>query len=187
MRRPNPTREVSAGAEDLTSRPSVARSAGAVSLATMISRVLGVAREMVMARYFGAGIYTDAFNVAYRIPNLLRDLFAEGALSAAFVPTFTRVLRQQDRSKAWLLANLVINSLVVILGIVTLLFFFGARWFVYLLAAGFAQQPGKFDLTVRMTQIMSPFLLLVAVAAVVMGMLNACGSFFIPALASSAF
>jgi len=183
----NPTRKVSAGAEDLTSRPSVARSAGAVILATMISRVLGVAREMVMARYFGAGIYTDAFNVAYRIPNLLRDLFAEGALSAAFVPTFTRVLRQQDRSKAWLLANLVINSLVVILGIVTLLFFFGARWFVYLLAAGFAQQPEKFDLTVRMTQIMSPFLLLVAVAAVVMGMLNACGSFFIPALASSAF
>src|SRR5436309_12733038 len=97
MRRPNPTREVSAGAEVLTSRPSVARSAGAVSLATMISRVLGVARQMVMARYFGAGIHTDAFNVAYRLPNLFRGLFAQGALRAAFVPPLTRVLRQHDR------------------------------------------------------------------------------------------
>ena len=166
---------------------SVARSAGLISLATMISRVLGLAREMVMAKYFGAGILTDAFNVAYRIPNLLRDLFAEGALSSAFVPTFVRVLNQGGKSQAWLLASRVMNALLVILGLVTLLIYFGARGFVYLLAGGFAQQQAKFELTVQMTRIMSPFLLTVALAAVAMGMLNACGVFFIPALAASAF
>ena len=168
-------------------RHSVAGAAGSVSAATMVSRVLGVLREMVMARYFGAGLYTDAFNVAYRIPNLLRDLFAEGALSSAFVPTFVRYLTQSGRRDAWLLANRVINALVVILGTVTLAIYFGARWFVYLLAAGYAAIPEKFALTVEMTRIMSPFLLWVALAAVAMGMLNACGSFFIPAMAPSAF
>jgi putative peptidoglycan lipid II flippase len=161
--------------------------AGSVSAATLVSRVLGVGREIVMARYFGAGIYTDAFNTAYRIPNLLRDLFAEGALSAAFVPTFVRHLTEKGKEDAWRLANRVINALVVILGIVCLVIYFGARWFVYLLAAGYAATPGKVELTVQMTRIMSPFLLWIALAAVVMGMLNACGSFFAPAMASSVF
>lgn len=168
-------------------RREVAAAAGAVSLATLISRVLGVAREMVMARYFGAGLSTDAFNVAYRIPNLLRDLFAEGALSSAFIPTFVRCLREEGRESAWLFANRVISALVVILGAVTLLFFFASRGFVYLLAAGYADIPNKLELTAQMTRIMSPFLLWVALAAVVMGMLNAFGSFFLPALAPSAF
>src|SRR5437867_4386522 len=113
MRKQDPDQEVTAHREGARPGPSIARSAGVVSLATMISRVLGVMREMVMARYFGSGIFTDAFNVAYRIPNLLRDLFAEGALSAAFVPTFTRIMRQQGSPKAWQLANLVINSLAI--------------------------------------------------------------------------
>jgi putative peptidoglycan lipid II flippase len=161
--------------------------AGAVSVATMVSRILGVMREMVMARYFGAGLFTDAFNVAYRIPNLLRDLFAEGALSSAFVPTFIRTLKNEGKDEAWLLANKVLNALVVILGGLTLLIYFGAKWFVYLLAAGYAGIPQKLELTVQMTRIMSPFLLFVALAAVVMGMLNAFGSFFVPAMAPSAF
>lgn len=142
---------------------------------------------MVMAQYFGAGRLTDAFNVAYRIPNLLRDLFAEGALSSAFVPTFTRHLKQEGEAQAWLLANLVINALLVILGAVSLLIYFGARWFVILQAAEFLRNPQKFDLAVQMTRIMSPFLLCVALAALFMGILNTRGSFFIPALAPSAF
>ncbi len=166
---------------------SVIRAAGSVSLATMVSRILGVFREMVMARYFGAGLYTDAFNVAYRIPNLLRDLFAEGALSSAFVPTFIRTLTERGRTEAWLLANKLINALVIILGLLTLLIYFGAKYFVFLLAAGYAEIPQKVELTVQMTRIMSPFLLWVALAAVVMGMLNAFGFFFIPAMAPSAF
>jgi putative peptidoglycan lipid II flippase len=166
---------------------TVARAAGLVGLATAISRVLGLLREMVLAHYFGAGRFTDAFYVAYRIPNLLRDLFAEGALSSAFVPTFVAQLKQGGRPQAWRLANLVINAVAVILGIVTLAIYFGARWFVYLQAAGFAREPDKFEVTVQMTRIMAPFLLFVGLAALVMGMLNACGSFFLPAMAPSAF
>ena len=165
----------------------VARTAWSVSIAIMISRILGVGREMVLARYFGAGLYTDAFYVAYRIPNLLRDLFAEGALSAAFLPTFIRRLTHGGKEQAWLLANRVLSALLVILGILTLVFFFGAKGFVYLLAAGYAAVPEKFELTVQMARIMSPFLLCVSLASVGMGLLNAFGSFFIPAMASSAF
>jgi putative peptidoglycan lipid II flippase len=166
---------------------SVAGAAGSISAATMISRVLAMFREMVMSAYFGAGLFTDAFNIAYRVPNLLRDLFAEGALSSAFVPTFIRTLTHDGKEKAWLLANRVINALIVILGAFTLLIYFGAKWFVYLLAASFANIPHKMELTIQMTRIMSPFLLCVALASVIMGMLNAFGSFFIPATAPSAF
>src|SRR5204862_6673870 len=89
----------------------LARSAGLIGAATMTSRVLGVARETVLAALFGAGNQMDAFNVAFRIPNLLRDLFAEGAMSAAFVPAFTRQLSTRSREDAWHLGNLVITAL----------------------------------------------------------------------------
>jgi putative peptidoglycan lipid II flippase len=166
---------------------STARAAGSISLATLISRILAMGREMVMSKYFGAGYFTDAFNAAFRVPNLLRDLFAEGALSSAFVPTFIRCRTEKGEEEAWRLANLVLNGLSLILSAITLLFYFGAPWFVYLLAAPFAKTPGKFELTVQMTRVMSPFLLFVALAAAVMGMLNARGRFFVPAMASSAF
>ena len=94
----------------------LARSAGLISLATLASRLLGVGRETVLAYYFGAGTAMDAFNVAFRIPNLLRDLFAEGAMTAAFVPAFTRTLETRGREHAWRLGNLVINGLLVITG-----------------------------------------------------------------------
>ena len=96
----------------------LARSAGLIGIATMTSRVLGVAREVVLAALFGAasGVEMDAFNVAFRIPNLLRDLFAEGAMTAAFVPAFTRTLAHEGRDAAWRLGNLVINALLVITG-----------------------------------------------------------------------
>ncbi len=161
--------------------------AGSISAAVMISRILGLVRDQVQAKYFGAGLYTDAWNIAFRVPNLLRDLFAEGALSSAFIPTFVRRLTQDGKEQAWVLANRVISALLVILGILTLVFLLGARGFVYLLAAGYARIPEKFELTVQLTRIMSPFLLFVALASVWMGILNACGSFFIPATASSAF
>ncbi len=161
--------------------------AGSIGAAVMISRILGLVRDQVQAKYFGAGMYTDAWNIAFRIPNLLRDLFAEGALSSAFIPTFIRRLTLDGKKEAWALANRVISALLVILGLITIVFFFGARGFVYLLAAGYARIPDKFELTVQMTRIMSPFLLFVALASVLMGILNACNSFFIPAMASSAF
>jgi putative peptidoglycan lipid II flippase len=166
---------------------SIVLSAGSISLATMISRLLAVGREMVMSKYFGAGFATDAFNAAFRIPNLLRDLFAEGALSAAFVPAFVRCRTESGVPEAWLLASRVLNTLAIGLAAITLLFYFGASWFVYLLAAPFASTPGKFELTVQMARIMSPFALCMGLAAALMGMLNANGRFFIPALAPAAF
>jgi putative peptidoglycan lipid II flippase len=173
--------------ESATRRLSIAHAAGAVTTATLISRILGVGREVVMAKYFGAGFFTDAFNIAYRIPNLFRDLFAEGALSSAFIPTFIRELNQNGAQPAWALANRLISALLVVLGILTLVFFTFARGFAYLLAAGYADTPGKMDLTVQMTRVMSPFLLFLALAAVTMGMLNAFGSFFVPAAAPASF
>jgi putative peptidoglycan lipid II flippase len=158
-----------------------------VSIAIIISRILGLIREIVQAKYFGAGLYTDAFNIAYRIPNLLRDLFAEGALSSAFIPTFIQRMTIEGKDAAWILANRVINTLLLMLGLITLAIFFGSKGFVYLQAAGFVAIPGKFELTVQMTRILAPFLLCVSLASVIMGMLNACGSFFLPAMASSAF
>jgi putative peptidoglycan lipid II flippase len=161
----------------------VAAAAGAVSLATMASRLLGLAREQVMAAFFGAGTQTDAFNVAFRVPNLLRDLFAEGALSAAFVPTFTGTEHRDGRARAWVLGAQVMNALAIALAGVTVLGWFAAPWLVPLLAPGFERVPGKLELTVTLARLMLPFLLFVALAAAAMGMLNAVRRFTVPALA----
>src|SRR5437867_8714997 len=99
-------------------RPSVAHSARTVSLAVLGSRVLGLVREQVLASLFGASREFDAFVTAFRIPNLLRDLFAEGALSAAFVTTFSQKLSKEGDPAAWRLANLVLNALLVVLGLI---------------------------------------------------------------------
>ena len=168
-------------------RAQSARAAGAVSLAVFLSRILGVVREQVFARFFGAGIYNDAWLVAFRIPNLLRDLFAEGALSSAFVPTFTGHLRQKGLSEAWLLANLVFSGLLMVLGTITLILVTFPTFFVLLLGAGFAEVPGKIEITASLTRILSPFLMLVTMASVAMGVLNALNHFFIPALAPALF
>lgn len=161
----------------------VAKRAGTVGAATMLSRVLGLARDQVMAVFFGAGMATDAFNVAFRIPNLLRDLFAEGAMSSAFVPTFTEAHRRQGDAAAWALGRQVMTWLAVVLGVICVAGWIWAPQLVTLLAGGFAKVPGKLDLTVWLTRIMLPFLPLVALAAVAMGMLNARGVFGVPALA----
>lgn len=166
--------------------PPLVKSAGLISLATLISRILGLVRETLLLALF-TRFQTDAFYVAFRIPNLLRDLFAEGAMSAAFVPTFTKTLQRQGPQAAWRLASLVINFLAVVLGLIVLLGIFNASWIVEIIAGGFGNQPGKFDLTVLLTRIMLPFLLLVALAAAAMGMLNCHGKFFIPALAPANF
>ncbi len=161
----------------------VARKAGVVGSATMLSRVLGLARDQLMATLFGAGFATDAFNVAFRIPNLLRDLFAEGAMSAAFVSTFTEWRMKRGDAAAWALGRQVMAWLTGVLTALVVLGWFAAPALVHLLAGGFAAGPGKIELTVQMTRIMLPFLPVVALAAVAMGMLNARGVFGVPALA----
>jgi putative peptidoglycan lipid II flippase len=165
------------------SHAGLARSAGLVGIATTASRLLGLVREQTVALLFGAGMETDAFNVAFRIPNLLRDLFAEGALSSAFVPTFTAALTQEGSSRAFQLASRVLGALLSTVGPLCLLGIFFAPSLVHAIAPGIWAIPGKGELTVHLTRIMLPFLLLIAVAAQAMGMLNSLGSYFLPAVA----
>ena len=168
-----------------TKQKSVARSAGIVSIAVMFSRVFGLVREMIFARYFGAGFLYDAYVVAFRIPNVLRDLFAEGALSAAFVKVFTDVQIKQGEQAAWRLASLVLNALAVVMSVICIVGMIFSRQFIDLVADGFS--PEKAALATTLTQIMFPFILLVALAAVAMGVLNTKGVFGVPASASTVF
>jgi putative peptidoglycan lipid II flippase len=166
---------------------SLARSAASAGAATLTSRILGVVREQVLAALFGAGNAMDAYNVAYRIPNLVRDLFAEGAMSSAFVPTFTRHLATSGKESAWRLGNHVINALVVITVILVVLGMIFAEPIVGALAGAYRSVPGKLELTVFLTRIMLPFLTFVALAAAFMGMLNSLHRFFIPALSPAMY
>jgi putative peptidoglycan lipid II flippase len=162
---------------------SVARHVGAVSAATFLSRILGLLRDQVFAAWFGAGTAADAFNMAFRVPNLVRDLFAEGAMSASFVPTFTEWRERQGDEAAWALGRQLMSTLfAVLLGLCTLGWIFAPQ-IIGLIAGGFAAVPGKLALTVTLTRIMLPFLPAVALAAAAMGMLNARGVFFLPAFA----
>ncbi len=158
-----------------------------VSGATMLSRLLGLLREQIFAALLGASAFADAFVVAFRIPNLLRDLFAEGALSAAFVPTFTDYLKNRGRQQAVRLANVVIGSLLVVVGVLTLVGIVFAPQLVAFMAPGFAQVSGKAELAALCTRIMFPFLPLVSLAAVAMGQLNAEERYGPPAFASAMF
>jgi putative peptidoglycan lipid II flippase len=168
-------------------RESLVRSAGLVSTLTLLSRVLGLAREQAFAALVGAGAHADAFHAAFRIPNLLRDLFAEGALSAALVPTYARSRARGEEHGSALVRRLV-GALGVVMALLVALGLLCTRPLVDLLAPGFAQAgPGKTGLTVALTRIMLPFLPLVSFAAVAMGVLNARGRFAVPAFAPSTF
>ncbi len=165
----------------------IARYAGLTGAATLVSRVLGLVRDQVLAAYFGAGNEMDAFVVAFRIPNLVRDLFAEGAMSAAFVPTFTRELTLRGRRDAWRLGNNVMNALLLVTGVLVVAGIVFARPLITLYAGDFASVPGKLELTVQLTRVVLPFLTLVAVAAAAMGMLNSLHHYFVPALSPAMF
>jgi len=166
---------------------TIARAAGTVSLAVFASRILGLVREQVFAGLFGAGYAFDAFVVAFRIPNLLRDLFAEGALSAAFVTVFTDYEQRLGPEETWRLANNVVFCCTLLLSILVM----AGMWFspdiVRFMAPDFGEVPGKLGLTTLMTRIMFPFLILVSLAALAMGVLNTKGKFFVPSLSSSFF
>ena len=141
----------------------------------------------MLAALFGAGNQMDAFIVAFRLPNLVRDLFGEGSISAAFVPTFTRVLTVEGRNAAWRLGNNVLNALLLVSGSLVAIGLVFAQPIVMAYAADFASVPGKLELTVRLTRVMLPFLVTVAVAAALMGMLNSLHHYFVPAIAPAIF
>lgn len=152
-----------------------------------MSRILGLVREQVFAVLFGAGNATDAFNIAFRIPNLLRDLFAEGAMSSALVPSFVKTDREEGRQRAWRMAGLVFRCLFWGLLALTGIGIWFAPELVSLYAGAYREVPDKFELTVRLTRWMFPFFPLVALAAAFMAVLNAVGVFFMPAFASALF
>jgi putative peptidoglycan lipid II flippase len=140
-----------------------------------------------MAARFGAGFQNDAFLMSFRIPNLTRDLFAEGALSAAFVPIFTRYLTQKGKKEAAELSNLVATSIILFVGAICLLGIIFSPQILSVMAAGWTDEPEKYQLAIWLTRIMFPFLLLVSLAAQAMGVLNANNQFGVPAIASTFF
>ncbi len=169
-------------------KPRSKRSAMIVGAAVMGSRLMGVIREQVFAFMFGATMFADAFIAAFRIPNLLRDLFAEGALSTAFTATFTKKWEKEGHESAWHLARLVLSTLTLVLGLICILGIIFGPYVVELTSSGWgAKQPATFALTVEMTRLLFPFILFVSLAAAVMGMLNARNVFGIPASASTVF
>ncbi len=167
-------------------RMSVIRSSLKMAVATFFSRILGLVREQVMAAYFGASGVTDAFLVAYRIPNLLRDLFAEGAFSSAFVPTFVEANQQSQQESRELLWSLF-WLLFFITGSLSLGIAVFAPELITVFAPAFTKDPEKFEITVNLTRIMAPFLTFVSLAALFMGALNSLKVFFIPALAPASY
>ena len=168
---------------------STAKATGIIGIAVMLSRILGLARDMFMYRLFGTSALADCFNLAFKIPNLLRDLFAEGALSQAFVTTFSKRLKEEGEKSAWQLANKVLSLAVVFMSLITIVGVLVAPWIVDLLLS-FANEsfgPDERNLIVLLTRIMYPFILIVSLSALVMGMINARNVFGMPALASCFF
>jgi putative peptidoglycan lipid II flippase len=160
----------------------VVRAVGVIGAATLASRVLGFARDMIVARAFGAGPVTDAFFVAFRIPNLLRRLLAEGALSTAIIPVFTEYLERSGRAEFGRMVRAVTGVATVVLCLVSGLGMLLAPWIVRVMAPGWVDDPALIGLAGRLTSLMFPYLLLVGLAALAMGALNAHHRFFTAAL-----
>ena len=152
-----------------------------VSGMTLLSRITGLARESLKAAAFGAGLQMDAFEAAFRLPNLLRRLFAEGAFSQAFVPIFAEYRRQRGEAETKALVGRVGTVLTIALFAISVLGVLAAPWLVYLLAGGFAQTPGKVDLTATMIRIVFPYILFISLTSLAGGVLNVYRRFAIPA------
>jgi putative peptidoglycan lipid II flippase len=165
------------------SHRSIAKSASVVGFATFCSRLLGFARDVVIARLFGVYIYAQAFVIAFRIPNLFRDLVGEGATNAAFVPVFSEYTLKRSKDEFWELANVVLNLLLVILMSITLVGIIFSPVIVRLIAPGFIASAEKLATTIRLNRIIFPYILLISLAAYSMGILNSLKHFAVPAFA----
>ena len=162
---------------------TIAKSASVIGFATLLSRILGFIRDIVIARLFGVYVYAQAFVIAFRIPNLFRDLVGEGATNAAFVPVFSEYTVKHSKEEFWQLINIVLNLLLVILMSLTLLGVIFSPIIVRLIAPGFVASPEKLETTIRLTRIIFPYILLISLAAYSMGILNSLKHFAVPAFA----
>ncbi len=171
----------------MSARGKIARAAGVMSAATFISRILGYAKDMIIAGFFGATGLADAFFVAFRIPNLLRELFAEGSTSSAFIPVLTEYQTKQGEAEANRLVQSVFLFIITFVGLLTAAGVIFSPQIVAAIAPGFLREPDKFSTAVMLTRIMFPFLLFISLASLTMGALNTRGVFFIPALAPAIY
>jgi len=162
---------------------AVAKSAGIISLATFLSRLLGLIRDIVIAKLFGVYIYAQAFVIAFKIPNLFRDFVGEGATNAAFVPVFSEYKLKHSQEEFWELANVVLNILLVCLMAITILGIVFSPFIVRFAAPGFLVSLEKFELTVRLNRIIFPYILLISLAAYSTALLNSLKHFVVPAFA----
>ena len=165
----------------ISEKKHVSRAAGTVGFFTLLSRILGLVRDMVVAKFFGTSMAADAFFVAFRIPNLLRRLFAEGSLTIAFIPVFTEYLTQKSKQEAFQVARIVLTLLSSALTVVTLLGILLSPWIVRIIAPGFGGSGMKYELTVLLTRIMFPYIFLISILALFMGILNSLRHFATPA------
>ena len=169
----------------METKHKIAKYASIVIIATIFCRILGLGREIVISNRFGAGIETDAFFIAFMIPNLLRSFLGEGALNSAFIPIFAEYLTNHDRKKAEYFASNVLNILIIILIIVVILGIWGAPLLINVIAIGFKSNMYKYQLAINLTRIIFPYIGFVAIAALFMGILNSYDHFLMPALAPS--
>lgn len=168
----------------MSEKGNIARAAGILGSATMLSRILGMVRDMVQSRLFGAGLASDAFIAAFQIPNMLRRFFAEGALTSAFVPTFAATLSQKGDEKARELANTCFTLLTIVMAAITLAGILLSPLIVGLMFPGFKAEPGKFELTVLLNRLMFPYIFFISLVALCMGILNTVRHFFTPAIST---
>lgn len=167
----------------MSGKDRIARAAGAMSVATLISRVLGYVKDMILARYFGATGLSDTFFVAFRIPNLLRELFAEGSMSSAFIPVLTEYNTKEGFQEAKRLTRITFTFLFMLVGLICVIGVILTPQIITIIAPGFLKDPQKFSQTVLLTRIMFPFLFFISLASITMGALNTRKVFFVPALA----
>jgi putative peptidoglycan lipid II flippase len=166
----------------MTEKTSITRATGVLGLATLLSRISGLVRDVVIGRMFGAGFATDAFFMAFTLPNLLRRFFAEGSLTAAYVPVYSEVYQRDGRQEALRVGNICFTVLFVVMTLVTLLGVLGSPWLVRAIGYGFADTEGKLVLTDLLNRIMFPYIFFVSLLALITGSLNVLGHYFLPAL-----
>jgi len=170
----------------MSEKKNIARAAGVLGFATIISRIMGMVRDMVVSRLFGAGFATDAFFAAFQIPNMLRRFFAEGALTSAFVPTFSEWYTQKGEDEARELANICFTLLTIVMAAVTLFGIVFSPQIVHLMFPGFVNVPPvtlpngevvtKLDLTVLLNRLMFPYIFFISLVACSWGSSTRCGT-----------
>jgi len=168
----------------MSEKKHIARAAGVMGAATVLSRIMGMVRDMAVSRLFGAGFATDAFFAAFQIPNMLRRFFAEGALTSAFLPTFSEWYTQRGEDEARELANICFSLLTVVMGGVTLLGIVFSPFIVSLMFPGFSAEPNKLELTIFLNRLMFPYIFFISLVALCMGILNTVRHFFTPAIST---